>query len=98
MKYFISGIILILALTGLIFARNVSAHYKYHCYNQDCIEIIPEISPEAEVTPTDVPSNQYGLPGDGKSDGRSDGLSSCPKCTQAPDAKSPYDGQVVGWK
>jgi len=42
------------------------------------------------VTPTTAPSNPGGSGGSGVSDGRSDGLSSCPSCTQAP------QGQVLG--
>jgi hypothetical protein len=41
--------------------------------------------------PTPVPQgNGFGLPGDGRSDGQSDGRSSCPDCTKAP------SGQVLG--
>jgi hypothetical protein len=43
------------------------------------------------TNPTPVPQgNGFGLPGDGRSDGQSDGRSSCPDCTKAP------SGQVLG--
>lgn len=49
-----------------------------------------EPTPTPEVTP--APQVNTGGPGDGMSDGRSDGLSSCPSCTQAPKTQ----GQVLG--
>lgn len=72
----------------------------YQCEGEDCIEVTPTLevtptaTPTAEVTPTDVP-NQGG-PGDGLhtgGDGRSDGGRSSDF-----DHRSPYDGQIVGWK
>lgn len=45
---------------------------------------------EPTATPTPTQSTNVGGPGDGLSDGRSDGLSSCPECTKAP------TGQVLG--
>jgi len=48
------------------------------------------VTPTPTVTPTTAPSNPGGSGGSGVSDGRSDGLSSCPSCTQAP------QGQVLG--
>lgn len=57
------------------------------------------------VTPTPTPappppSNNGGGPGDGKSDGRSDGGSSCPQCTAPPSGNvlgaSTGGGQVLG--
>lgn len=58
----------------------------------------PELTPEATATPspttapevTNTPSH---------ADGRSDGLSSCPECTKAPNyPNSQFDNQPVGWK
>ncbi len=59
----------------------------------------PEASPTAELTPevTPTPVDTTAGHGDSLSDGKSDGKSSCPSCTQAP-ATSPYDGSQVGWK
>lgn len=62
------------------------------CNNDnDCEEEEATPTPTLTVTPTptNTPSNPGG-PGDGGSDGRSDGLSSCPECTKAP------QGQVLG--
>jgi hypothetical protein len=55
---------------------------------------------ETTPTPTPPPGNpgNPGGPGDGLSDGRSDGLSSCPSCTQAPKTNvlGAQTGQVLG--
>lgn len=59
---------------------------------EDCVTPSPSPSPEATPTPTPAPQgNGFGLPGDGLSDGRSDGRSSCPECTSPP-----AGGQVLG--
>lgn len=63
----------------------------------DCVTPTPTEEVTPTVEPTVVPGNPGG-PGDGLSDHRSDGLSSCPKCTQAPNAPSPWDGKPVVWK
>ena len=64
----------------------------------DCVT--PTVTPTVEPTATPSPTVEQSNPGgsDGLSDHRSDGLSSCPSCTQAPNAASPYDGQPVVWK
>lgn len=47
-------------------------------------EVTP--TPTAEPTPESTPKGDgFGLPGDGKSDNRSDGKSSCPGCTLPPE-------------
>lgn len=44
----------------------------------------PTLTPTPEVTPTPTAGASATTGGDGLSDGRSDGLSSCPECTKAP--------------
>jgi hypothetical protein len=46
--------------------------------------VTPTPTQEITPTPTPQPSTNNGGGGSGVSDGRSDGLSSCPSCTQAP--------------
>lgn len=68
-------------------------------YNDNCDQTptptpteTPTPTPTEEVTPTPTPTQtpNVGGPGDGLSDGRSDGLSSCPECTKTP------QGEVLG--
>jgi hypothetical protein len=61
-----------------------------------CPTPTPTTEPTVTPEPTQAPGNPGnpgggGGPGDGLSDGRSDGLSSCPDCTKAPSG-----GQVLG--
>lgn len=87
----------------------VGAHYGHEECKHDCIptvilsptieqEVTPTVIPDVTSTPEATPTVPPAGHGDGLSDGKSDGLSSCPKCTQPENAASPYDGQPVGWK
>jgi hypothetical protein len=56
----------------------------------------PSVTPDPTVTPTIIQEQTIAtdVP---KSDGKSDGRSSCPECTQTP-KYSPWNGDPVGWK
>ena len=66
--------------------------YHDHCVTPTpTVTITPTPTETPTVTITPTPTNTQsntGGPGDGLSDGRSDGLSSCPSCTQAPATKA----------
>lgn len=81
--------------TGSPFSLGVGSHTVYTKISdssgvteaEDTWNFTINECPEATPTPQ---GNGFGLPGDGLSDGRSDGHSSCPDCTKAP------SGQVLG--
>lgn len=83
-KYFLIGVI-------VTFVFLLSAYYAFACEIPEVTpSIAPEISisPEEDITPTETlaptPTDTPQAQTDAHGDGRSDGLSSCPSCTQAP--------------
>ncbi len=60
-------------------------------WEEDCItptqEVTPSATPEATTTP-EVTGGQGVVPDNPQSDGKSDGRSSCPSCTAAPNMPS----------
>jgi hypothetical protein len=86
---------------GYTYAEGETGWIVQNNNDQKSIAVFADCEPPSTPTPTVEPTpqgNGFGLPGDGLSDGRSDGGSSCPSCTQAPKTNvlGAQTGQVLG--